>query len=114
MSDDQHNVPVPVEISPEELLLATLQAVDRLQTQLALQSNSVADLREMLAGLKAGTPFRLRGKRLPDGTLECVLGETAVPIRILPGGSDIAIGAKQIQRQKVQQKTDQDARQPKG
>ncbi len=111
MSDDLPDAQTTHEISPEELLLATLQAVDKLQTQLSLQSNSLADLKTLLAGLKPGEPFRLRGKRLADGTLECVLGETAVPIRIT-AASDIAVGAKQIARQKVQQT--QDAQPPKG
>lgn len=94
-------------LDPEALLLAFGQALDQLQTKDKLDANAmdamrsnIEELTKLVLALKESqTGFRIQGQRLADGTIECVLA--GVPVRIDPT-SDIAIGAKQIERQRQQ------------
>jgi hypothetical protein len=85
-------------LDPEVLLLAIFKGIDSLQTNDALEANSLAALKEQVANLSLnGEAFRIKGQQYPDGTVDCVLA--GVPLRIAADG-DVAVGAKQIERQK--------------
>lgn len=85
-------------LDPEVLLLAIFKGLDSLQTRDALDANALDDLRQQIANLSLnGEAFRIKGQQHPDGTVECVLA--GVPLRIAADG-DVAVGAKQIERQK--------------
>ena len=106
--DNQGQGQVPNTIDPEVLLLGLSTALDKLQTQGKLDANameslakSIADLERLVLMIQQNqTDFRIQGQTLADGTIECILAGT--PVRIDPT-SDIAIGAKQIERQRAAQ-----------
>lgn len=114
-SKDGHPVPdqepkAKPGMDPEKLLLVMMQAMDRLQTSNKLAANGAEALAAELGLTKAEftaalqnmreqmASFRINGQQLEDGTVECILD--GVPIRVDPT-TDIAVGAKQIERQKA-------------
>lgn len=85
-------------LDPEILLLSIFKGLDALQTRDALDANALETLKNQVANLSLnGEAFRVKGQQHPDGTVECVLA--GVPLRIASDG-DVAVGAKQIERQK--------------
>jgi len=99
-SKDDNKIPAEAEVptlDPEELLLAALQKGDQNETAIELLKQEHGKL-----VLVQHSTFRIRGTRAEDGTIECQLTDRNIPIRIA-AGNDIAVGPRQIQRQKQKQ-----------
>ena len=99
MSDPQNPNPNPnpeqeePTLEGEVLLLKIVEAIAKGQTGDDLRDLKLKDIEEALKKVMA---FRVRGRTLPDGTVECVLDGTVV--RIEGATSDIAVGNSAVAR----------------